>query len=47
MELEHEDHGANLATLRALDRPTSSPPPEACPTWQALYLRPPRSSKPS
>lgn len=37
MEEEHRDHGKNLERLREL---TSgyTPPPEACGTWNALYL---------
>lgn len=37
MEQEHQDHGQNLERLREL---TSDfvPPPEACGTWQALFL---------
>ncbi|HEY7217845.1 MAG TPA: iron-sulfur cluster repair di-iron protein [Candidatus Binatia bacterium] len=38
MEQEHEDHGRNLAYLRALTHGFVAPP-EACSTWQALYLR--------
>jgi len=38
MEMEHEDHGANLARTRELTHELQAPP-EACPTWQALYLR--------
>jgi regulator of cell morphogenesis and NO signaling len=38
MEQEHEDHGRNLAYLRALTHEFSAPP-EACVTWKALYLR--------
>ena len=38
MELEHEEHGANLARTRALTDDLTAPA-EACPTWQALYLR--------
>jgi regulator of cell morphogenesis and NO signaling len=37
MELEHEGHGRNLATLRALAT-GYDPPVGACVTWQALYL---------
>lgn len=37
MEREHEDHGRNLARLRALAH-DHVPPPEACNTWRALYL---------
>lgn len=38
MEQEHDDHGRNLAHLRALTANLTAPP-EACATWQALYLR--------
>lgn len=38
MEQEHEDHGGNLAKLRELTANLTAPP-EACPTWKALYLR--------
>lgn len=38
MEREHDDHGANLARLRSLAH-DYVPPPEACASWQALYLR--------
>ncbi len=38
MELEHEDHGANLARTRSMTD-SFTPPPEACATWKALYLR--------
>jgi len=38
MEHEHRDHGGNLARIRALTADLTAPP-EACPTWQALYLR--------
>jgi regulator of cell morphogenesis and NO signaling len=38
MEQEHEDHGRSLARLRDLTVDLT-PPPEACPTWRALYLR--------
>lgn len=37
LELEHEDHGAALATTRRLTADLV-PPPEACTTWRALYL---------
>ena len=37
MEQEHRDHGANLARLRELTH-DYTPPPEACATWDALYL---------
>ena len=37
MEQEHQDHGANLKRLRALAHDFVAPP-EACATWQALYL---------
>jgi regulator of cell morphogenesis and NO signaling len=36
MEHEHEDAGAALAALRSLTN-GYTPPPEACPTWKALY----------
>ncbi len=38
MEMEHDEHGANLARTRELTA-DYTPPPEACPTWRALYLR--------
>jgi len=38
MEMEHDEHGANLARTRAMTGDFTAPP-EACPTWQALYLR--------
>jgi regulator of cell morphogenesis and NO signaling len=38
MELEHDDHGRSLARLRELTADLTAPP-EACPTWRALYLR--------
>jgi regulator of cell morphogenesis and NO signaling len=38
MESEHLDHAANLETTRQLTADLV-PPPEACPTWKALYLR--------
>lgn len=38
METEHEDHAAALSRSRELTK-DHSPPPEACPTWRALYLR--------
>lgn len=37
MEDEHEGHGANLASVRAVAH-DFVPPPEACGTWRALYL---------
>ena len=37
MELEHEEHGRNLTLMRALANGLQAPP-EACPTWRALYL---------
>ena len=37
MEREHEDHGRNLAALRALTHDHVAPP-EACNTWRALYF---------
>lgn len=38
MEAEHRDHGAHLARLRELAHDFVAPP-DACATWQALYLR--------
>jgi regulator of cell morphogenesis and NO signaling len=38
MEAEHRDHAANLERLRELAHDFVAPP-EACATWQALYLR--------
>lgn len=38
MEAEHDEHGRNLARIRALTN-NLTPPPEACATWRALYLR--------
>jgi len=38
MELEHEEHGANLEHLRQLAG-NFVPPPEACTSWRALFLR--------
>ncbi len=38
MELEHQMHGANLTRTREMTQ-NHTPPPEACATWQALYLR--------
>ena len=38
MESEHVDHGENLKRTRELTANLTAPP-EACPTWQALYLR--------
>ncbi|MGE0040061.1 MAG: iron-sulfur cluster repair di-iron protein [Vicinamibacterales bacterium] len=38
IEEEHDDHGRNLARVRELTADLT-PPPEACPTWRALYLR--------
>jgi regulator of cell morphogenesis and NO signaling len=38
MEAEHQDHGAALEVTRGLTK-AYQPPPEACPTWRALYLR--------
>jgi regulator of cell morphogenesis and NO signaling len=38
MEVEHDDHAQNLRKTRALTGGLVVPP-EACPTWQALYLR--------
>lgn len=36
MLAEHDDHGAHLRQLEALTD-DFTPPPEACPTWRALY----------
>ncbi len=38
MEAEHDDHAANLRKTRSLTADLVAPP-EACPTWRALYLR--------
>jgi regulator of cell morphogenesis and NO signaling len=38
MEAEHRDHAENLRKTRSLTADLV-PPPEACPTWRALYLR--------
>ncbi len=38
MEQEHQDHGRSLARLGELTADLTAPP-EACPTWRALYLR--------
>lgn len=38
MEQEHEDHGRSLARVRELTANLTAPP-EACPTWRALYSR--------
>ena len=38
MELEHDEHGRNLARIRELTH-NLTPPPEACATWRDLYLR--------
>lgn len=38
LEGEHDDHGAALRKVRALAHDLV-PPPEACTTWKALYLR--------
>lgn len=38
MEHEHRDHGENLERIRDLTAGLVAPP-EACATWQALYLR--------
>ena len=38
MELEHDDHAANLRRTRQLAHDLV-PPEEACNTWRALYLR--------
>ncbi|MCB9896432.1 MAG: iron-sulfur cluster repair protein YtfE [Planctomycetes bacterium] len=37
MEMEHDDHGSNLAKLRELGQ-DYTPPMGACATWRALYL---------
>ncbi|HSC89959.1 MAG TPA: iron-sulfur cluster repair protein YtfE [Polyangiaceae bacterium] len=37
MMMEHDDHGTNLRSLRALVT-DFVPPPEACATWRALYV---------
>ena len=38
MEIEHEDHGESLRTIRKLTS-NFALPPEACATWAALYHR--------
>lgn len=38
MEAEHDEHGANLRKLRELTG-DFVPPPEACTSWRALFLR--------
>ncbi len=38
MEAEHDDHGESLRKIRRLTNDLVAPD-EACPTWQALYLR--------
>jgi regulator of cell morphogenesis and NO signaling len=38
MEEEHEDHAVGLRRTRELTNDLTAPP-EACPTWRALYLR--------
>lgn len=38
MESEHRDHAENLEKTRRLTADLVAPP-EACPTWKALYLR--------
>ncbi|MCA9605264.1 MAG: iron-sulfur cluster repair protein YtfE [Myxococcales bacterium] len=38
MQLEHEDHGAALERTRTITADLT-PPPGACATWRALYLR--------
>jgi regulator of cell morphogenesis and NO signaling len=38
MEHEHRDHAANLQRIRTLTQDLT-PPPEACTSWRALYLR--------
>jgi len=37
MELEHDEHGANLGRIRHLTH-DFHPPEEACASWKALYL---------
>ena len=37
MEVEHDEHGRDLQTLRRLTG-DMQPPEGACPTWRALYL---------
>jgi regulator of cell morphogenesis and NO signaling len=38
LQNEHDEHGMNLTRVRALTN-DFTPPPAACATWQALYLR--------
>ncbi len=38
MRREHDEHGASLARTRELTE-SFAPPPGACATWRALYLR--------
>ena len=38
MEMEHEEHGRNLARIRQLTSDLTAPD-DACPTWHALYVR--------
>jgi regulator of cell morphogenesis and NO signaling len=38
MEREHTEHGENLQIVRRLTN-NLTPPPEACTTWQSLYVR--------
>jgi regulator of cell morphogenesis and NO signaling len=38
MEVEHDDHAANLRKTRSLTADLT-PPEQACATWRALYLR--------
>jgi regulator of cell morphogenesis and NO signaling len=38
LEIEHEDHGASLRTIRRITS-NFAVPPEACATWAALYRR--------
>ena len=38
MESEHDDHALSLRETRRLTADLAAPP-EACPTWRALYLR--------
>jgi len=37
MRAEHDDHGAALATIKAITHGIAAPP-EACASWRALYL---------
>jgi regulator of cell morphogenesis and NO signaling len=38
MELEHDEHQANLARVRELTHELTAPP-DACPSWHSLYAR--------